>query len=73
MSADDVQLLQLSLLNSGCRRGHVVLSTNVAGERTVKNVLSQCENCEKITGGWQIWGEAPQAPTLGGEGVSPPQ
>ena len=21
----------------------------------------QCENCEKITGGWQIWGEALQA------------
>ena len=25
-------------------------------------IYKQCENCEKITGGWQIWGEAPQAP-----------
>ena len=28
--------------------------------------LVQCENCEKITGGWQIWGEAPRGMGFGG-------
>jgi len=32
----------------------------------------QCENCEKITGGWQIWGKAPQAPTGVKRGVPLP-
>jgi len=28
----------------------------------VTHVIHQYEKCEEITGGWQIWGEAPQAP-----------